>query len=77
MIVPTDIQHCVSQARLNSGPLKPEGDWTGVFIRTDEAVTYVHLLHEVGKRLPSDEVSQALGKGLMGLRELLLSGFGK
>jgi len=72
-----DTQHCKAAERLSTGPLKPAGDWTGVFVRSDEAMTYAHLLMAVAKRLPADEVSQQLSVGLSELRDLLLSGFGK
>lgn len=67
-----NVQTCSSAGRLNTGPLKPENDWTGVFIRTDDAMAYVQLLGIVKK-----SVSPELAKGLSDLQELMLSGFNR
>jgi len=58
----------MADKRLDTGPLKPEGDWPGLFIRGDEAIGFAQLLHHVNK-------TANLG-GLAELEKLLLSSFG-
>lgn len=69
------MQHCTSEKRLETGALKSNDDWAGVFIRTDEAITYVQLLHEVKRPMPSTEFGAALRVGIGDLQKLLTSGF--
>lgn len=43
-------------ARIESGPVKPVGDWTGVFIRGDNANYYALLLDQILEQTQSDDV---------------------
>jgi len=69
------MQHCTSEKRLETGALKSNDDWAGVFIRTDEALIYVQLLHEVKKLMQGTEFGAALSVGISDLQKLLMSGF--
>lgn len=62
------MQSCVANERLSTGPLKPEGDWPGLFIRGDEAMFLAQMLHHINKTAKSDCLTE--------LEKLLLSSFG-
>jgi hypothetical protein len=61
-------------ARLETGVFKPEGDWPGVFIRGDDALSYAarlrHLFAALEARARSDDISGEEVAALVKLNDL-------
>lgn len=60
-----------SPHRIETGALKFGDDWPGVFIRGDEAIAFVQLIHHVSKSAESADL-----EGLRELERLLMSAWG-
>lgn len=61
--------------RMETGPLKPDGDWTGIFIRGDDALSYAGRLRRVFDALDASaragvDEARAVAADAIKMREL-------